>query len=103
MRKFNIINYEGKTEEEALDKCIKKENCSREDFIYKVTCVKGNLIKKKKYIISRDKESLKSAIKEMINNEEEFKNLSKENLERIKEWDWPKIANKYEEFFNNNI
>ncbi len=52
MRKFNIINYEGKTEEEALDKCIKKENCSREDFIYKVTCVKGNLIKKKKYIIS---------------------------------------------------
>ena len=39
----------------------------------------------------------------MINNEEEFKNLSKENLERIKEWDWPKIANKYEEFFNNNI
>lgn len=59
--------------------------------------------KQKKYIISRDKESLKSAIKEMINNEEEFKNLSKENLERIKEWDWPKIANKYEEFFNNNI
>ncbi len=34
MRKFNIINYEGKTEEEALDKCIKKKKIAQEKISY---------------------------------------------------------------------
>lgn len=49
---LNIVKYEGKNEEEAVSKCIEKENIKREEFIYKVDHVEGKLFKAEKYIIS---------------------------------------------------
>jgi glycosyltransferase involved in cell wall biosynthesis len=59
--------------------------------------------RQQKYIISRDKEALKDKIKELLNNKSEFKDLSEENLEQIKLWDWKIIAKGYKEFFENNM
>lgn len=59
--------------------------------------------RQQKYIISRDKEALKDKIKELLNNKSEFKDLSEENLEQIKLWDWKIIAKCYKEFFENNM
>lgn len=49
---FNIVKYEGKSEAEAVEKCMQKENMNRDDFIYKVEHVEGKLFKAEKYIIS---------------------------------------------------
>lgn len=49
---FNIVKYEGKTEEEALQKCMQNEKMNREDFIYKVEHIEGKLFKAEKYIVS---------------------------------------------------
>ncbi len=59
--------------------------------------------RQQKYIISRNKEALKDKIKELLNNKSEFKDLSEENLEQIKLWDWKIIAKGYKEFFENNM
>lgn len=49
---IKLINYEGKTEEQALEKCMAENNLKREEFIYKVECIPGKLFKSDKYIIS---------------------------------------------------
>lgn len=60
--------------------------------------------KGKKYIMSnRSKEELKRCIKELMKNRKLLKEISEENLERIKEWDWKNISKEYKEFFEQNI
>ena len=51
----------------------------------------------------RSKEALKYKIKNIIENKHDFEILSKENLERVKEWDWKKISKQYKEFFESNM
>lgn len=58
----------------------------------------------RKYILEeRSKEALKNKIKNIIENKDDFEILSKENLERVKEWDWKKISKQYKEFFESNM
>lgn len=59
--------------------------------------------KQQNYIIPREKEALKDKIKELLNNKGKFKELSQENLDKIKLWDWKIIAKDYKEFFENNM
>lgn len=64
---LKLINYEGKTEEQALEKCIEATNLKREDFIYKVEYIEGKLFKSDKYIISvLPKEDIVKYIKEFF-------------------------------------
>lgn len=49
---LNLSKYEGKTEEQAIEKCLATSNLKREDFIYKLEHIDGNLFKSSKYIIS---------------------------------------------------
>ena len=51
------------------------------------------------YIFERNKDALKEKIIELLNNRQEMKNLSYENLERVKDWDWPNIAKRYSELW----
>lgn len=58
----------------------------------------------KRYILEeRSKDALKDKIKRIIENKQDFEILSKENLERVKEWDWKKISKQYKEFFESNM
>jgi len=64
---LKLINYEGKTEEQALEKCMSENNLKREDFIYKVEYIQGKLFKSDKYIISvLTKEEIVNYIKEFF-------------------------------------
>lgn len=49
---LSLSKYEGKTEEQALEKCIKTSHLERKDFIYKVEHIPGKLFKSDKYVIS---------------------------------------------------
>lgn len=49
---LNLSKYEGKTENQALEKCVATSNLKREDFIYKVEHIEGKMFKSDKYIIS---------------------------------------------------
>ena len=56
------------------------------------------------YILSeRSKEKLKNKKKDLCENSQKLKILSKENLEQIKKWSWENIAIQYKEFFENNL
>lgn len=58
----------------------------------------------KKYIMkNRSKDELKDYVKNIIKNQQDFENISKENLERIKKWDWKEISKEYKEFFESNM
>lgn len=60
--------------------------------------------KQKEFIMEeRTKECLKSKMKKLIENKEYFEELSKENLEQIKKWDWKIISLQYKEFFDENL
>ena len=55
----------------------------------------------KKYILKeRTKDCLKEKLKEIINNKGILSELSKENLESIKNWTWENKAKQFDEFFN---
>lgn len=57
--------------------------------------------KQKEFILEkRSKEELKSKIIELIDNKEQFKTLSKENLEQIKDWDWKKKCEDFKKYFD---
>ena len=56
--------------------------------------------KQKKFIIKRTKEELKDRIIELIKNKQKLKELSEENLTRIKEWSWDKKAEQFKNFFD---
>ena len=60
--------------------------------------------KGKKYILEeRTKQCMKDKIKLLIDNKDEFNQLSIENLEQIKNNDWKNICLKYKMFFENNL
>ena len=66
---IKINKYEGKTEEQAINKCIEITNLKREDFIYKVEHIEGKLFKSEKYIISvLTKQEIVNYIKEFLEN-----------------------------------
>ena len=58
----------------------------------------------KKYILKeRTKEDLKNAIKSIIKNKQDFEEISKENIEKVKQWAWKVIAQQDKEFFESNM
>lgn len=59
--------------------------------------------KQKEFIIERSKEELKKKLIHLINNKQMLEELSKENLNQIKEWTWEKSAEKYRKFFAENM
>lgn len=60
--------------------------------------------KQKNYILKeRSKEELKNKIKEIINNKEILTQLSKENLEMVKNCSWEERGKKYKKFFEDNL
>ncbi|MCI9286386.1 MAG: glycosyltransferase family 4 protein [Clostridia bacterium] len=59
--------------------------------------------KQKQLVIERDKESLKEKIKLLIENRKMLSEISKENVEAVKDWTWEKQAMKYKEFFDKNL
>lgn len=60
--------------------------------------------KQKKYILKeRSKEALKQTIIQLLEDKNQFEELSKENLNRIKEWTWQKKCEQFKEFFKNNL
>lgn len=60
--------------------------------------------KNKKYILEeRSKQALKAKIIEIINNKEELKEISKENLEKVKRWSWENISKDYKNFFDKSL
>ncbi len=55
-----------------------------------------------KYILKeRSKDCLKQTIKEFINNLDSLEELRKENKRQIKNWEWKKIAKKFQKFFDD--
>lgn len=60
--------------------------------------------KQKEYIIEeRTKEALKEKIVKLLENKEQFKVLSDENLKQIKNWSWDIKSKQFKEFFDNSI
>lgn len=51
----------------------------------------------------RTKECLKENIKKLILNTSNFKKLSEENLNNIKNWTWEEISKKFQKFFDNSL
>lgn len=51
----------------------------------------------------RSKEALKNKLITLLNHKELLEELSKENLEQIKDWTWEKKCQQFKEFFKNNI
>lgn len=65
---IRVLNYEGKTEEEALEKALKQLKLTRENIIIKSEYVEGKLFKGSKYILSVIiKEEILDYIKQYIN------------------------------------
>ena len=56
-------------------------------------------LQKKLILKERTKECLKEKIKQLVENKNEYKSLSEENLQQITNFDWSKIALQYREFF----
>lgn len=60
--------------------------------------------KQKKFIVKeRTKQAFKEKIVEIINNKEILRELSEENLNRIKKWDWKIITKEFKTFFDKNL
>lgn len=66
---IELSKYEGKTEEQAINKCLEETKLKREDFIYKVEHIEGKLFKSEKYIVSiLPKQEIVKYIKEFFEN-----------------------------------
>lgn len=73
---LKLNKYEGKTEEQALEKCMETTKLKREDFIYKVEHIEGKLFKSDKYIISiLSKEDIVNYIKEFFTEVGKLSNI----------------------------
>lgn len=48
---FNIAQYEAKTKEEALEKCLNELKCKQEDLFLRSEYIEGKLFKGSKYIV----------------------------------------------------
>lgn len=66
---MRLLKYEGKTKEEAINKCLKEENKKEEDFYIKESQIEGGLFKGKKVIIEAvAKEEIIAYIKRFISD-----------------------------------
>ena len=73
---IKLNKYEGKTEEQALSKCIEDSKLSRDEFIYKIEHTPAKLFKSEKYIISvLPKKEIVEYIKEFFNNIGKLSNI----------------------------
>ncbi len=64
---LNITEYEAKTKEEALEKCLKELNCKQEDLFLRSEFIEGKLFKSSKYIVyALKKNDIKLFIKDYI-------------------------------------
>lgn len=60
--------------------------------------------KQKEFILKeRTKEELKSKLITLLGEKGKLEELSKENLEQIKEWTWEKKCNQFKQFFEKNL
>ena len=60
--------------------------------------------KQKNFILEeRSKQNLKNKLITLLNNKELFEELSKENLEQIKQWTWEEKCKQFKEFFEKNL
>lgn len=60
--------------------------------------------KQHKYILKeRSNECLEETFKDFMKNLDKVEELSQENLESIKEWEWKKICQKFEKFFDKKF
>lgn len=60
--------------------------------------------KQSQYIIQeRSIENVKNKIKELMNNKDKFKELSKENLTEIQQYSYDAIAEQFKQFFEKNL
>ncbi|MFV0249819.1 MAG: protein jag [Bacilli bacterium] len=75
---INILEYEGKTETEAFNNCLKDLKCSEKELLIRYEIEEGNLFKKKKYILyAIKKENIKIYITNFF---EEFSDLMNINI-----------------------
>ncbi len=64
---LNINEFEAKTKEEALEKCLNELNCKQEDLFLRSEFIEGKLFKGSKYIVyALKKEDIKNYIKKYI-------------------------------------
>ena len=60
--------------------------------------------KQKEFILEeRSKQDLKNKLIALLNRKELFEELSKENLEQIKQWTWEEKCKQFKEFFEKNL
>ena len=65
---IKVKDYEAKTREEALDKCLKELDCKESDLVIREETIEGKLFKSGKYILHvYRKEEIEKYIKEYIN------------------------------------
>ena len=73
---IKLNKYEGKTEEQAVLKCIEDTKLSRDEFIYKIEHTPAKLFKSEKYVISvLPKKEIVEYIKEFFNNVGKLSNI----------------------------
>lgn len=74
---LNITEYEAKTKEEALEKCLTELKCEQEDLFLRSEFIEGKLFKGSKYIVyALKKEDIKEFIKDYIKNFSAMINVS---------------------------
>lgn len=66
---LNITEYEAKTKEEALEKCLNELKCEKEDLFLRSEFIEGKLFKGSKYIVyALKKQDVANFIKKYIND-----------------------------------
>ena len=60
--------------------------------------------KQKEFILKeRTKEELKNKLTTILKEKEKLEQLSKENIEQIKQWTWAKKCEQFKAFFEQNL
>ena len=60
--------------------------------------------KQKEYILSeRSKDCLKNKLKNLLEHLENLNELSNENQEKIKQWDWVVMSEKFRQYFRTEL
>lgn len=73
---LEILEYEGKTKEEALQKALDHLKCSQEDLFLKSTYIEGRLFKSAKYIVSvLRKQEVANYIRNYIKSISQYMNI----------------------------
>lgn len=73
---FNILEYEAKTKEEAIEKCVSDSQCKQEDLVLRIEYIEGKLFKPSKYTVyAVKKEDISKFIKNYIENFSKMTNI----------------------------